>query len=201
MANGRPAGCKQPRTEISRGKLKVGYPISHRYSMSTNPSFESDLPEALDRSLSSFPEVKSLKAEQRLVIEKVVHGRDGFAQLPTGFGKSLTFQILPPLCKCRKSMGHNFPSKPLVVIVSPLLSIMEDQVKWLRSRGFAAAYIGESNDKDRSIIHGQGNFNFVYGSPESLAGDSRFRDMFSQDFYRRNTLAIVCDQVHTVVDW
>ena len=136
--------------------------------MSTNPSFESDLPEALDRSLSSFPEVKSLKAEQRLVIEKVVHGRDVFAQLPTGFGKSLTFQILPPLCKCLKSVGHNFPSKPLVVIVSPLLSIMEDQVKWLRSRGFAAAYIGESNDKDRSIIHGQGNFNFVYGSPEPL---------------------------------
>lgn len=74
-------------------------------------------------------------------------------------------------------------------------------MKWLRSRGFAAAYIGESNDKDRSIIDGQGNFNFVYGSPESLAGDSRFRDMFSLDFYRRNTVAIVCDEVHTVVDW
>ena len=179
----------------------MSYPISYRYSMSTNPSFESDHPEALDRSLSSFPEVKSLKAEQRLVIEKVVHGRDVFAQLPTRFGKSLTFQILPPLCKCLKSMGHNFPSKPLVVIVSPLLSIMEDQVTWLRSRSFAAAYIGESNDKDRSIIHGQGNFNFVYGSPESLAGDTRFRDMFSQDFYRKNTVAIVCDEVHTVVDW
>ena len=37
----------------------------------SKPSFESDLPEALDRSLSSFPEVNSLKAEQRLVIEKV----------------------------------------------------------------------------------------------------------------------------------
>ena len=45
-----------------------------------------------------------------------------------------------------------------------------------------------------------GNFNFLFGSPESLAGDSRFRDMFSQDFYRRNTVAIVCDEVHTVVD-
>ena len=114
------------------------------YSMS-EPSFESDLPEALDRSLLPFPGVKSLKAEQRLVIEKVVHGGDVFAQLPTGFGKSLTFQILPPLWKCLKSMGHNFPSNPLVVIVSPLLSIMEDQVKWLRLRGFAAANIEESN--------------------------------------------------------
>ena len=77
-----------------------------------DPSFESDLPEALDRSLSSFPEVKSLKEEQRLV-----QGRDVFAQLPSGFGKSLIFQILPPLCKCLKSMGHNFPSNSLVVIV------------------------------------------------------------------------------------
>ena len=119
----------------------------------SEPGFESDLPEALNRNLSSFPEVKSLKAEQRLVIEKVVHGRDVFIQLPTRFGKSSTFQILPPLCKCLKSMGHNFPSNPLVVIVSPLLSIMEDQVKWLRSLDFAAAYIGESNDKGRIKHH------------------------------------------------
>ena len=136
----------------------------------SEPSFESDLPGALDRSLSAFPEVKSLKAEQRLVIAKFVHGRDVFAQLLTRFGKSLTFQILPPLCKCLKSMGHNFPSRPLVAIVSPLLSIMEDKVKWLRSLDFAAAYVGEGNDKDLlNIIDGQGNFNFVYGSPESLA--------------------------------
>ena len=99
--------------------------------------------------------------------------------------------------------GPQFSFKSLVVIVSLLLSIMEDQVnvKWLRSRGFAAAYIGESNDKDRNIIGGQRNFNFVYGSPVSLAGDSRFRDMFSQDFYMRNTVALVCDDVHTVVNW
>ena len=69
-------------------------PISYRYSMSV-PSLESDLPEALDRiSFSPFPEVKSLKAEQRLMIKKVVHGRDVFTQLLTGFRKRLTFQIL-----------------------------------------------------------------------------------------------------------
>ena len=57
-------------------------------------------------------------------------------------------------------MGHNFPPNPLVATVSALLSIMGDH-----------AYIGESNEKDRNIIDGQGNFNFVCGSPESLAGD------------------------------
>ena len=54
-----------------------------------------------------------------------------------------------------QSMGHNFPSNPLVVIVSLLLSIMEDQVKWLRERGFSAARIGESNYKDRNIVDDQ----------------------------------------------
>ena len=73
----------------------------------SEPSFESDLPEALDRSLSSFPEVKGLKAEQRLVIEKVVNGRDVFAQVPTGSGKSSTFQILPHLCGSLKTETHN----------------------------------------------------------------------------------------------
>ena len=101
----RAGGRLQTATHIDFAReLKVSNPISYRYSMS-EPSFKSDHPEALDRILSSFPEVKSLKAEQRLVIEKVVHGRDVFAQLTMGFGKSLTFQI-------------NFPSKPLVVIIS-----------------------------------------------------------------------------------
>ena len=86
-AAGRPAASNHVHRDF-----KVIGPFSYRYSMS-EPSFESDLPEALDRSLSSFPEVK---AEQTLMIEKVVNGRDVFAQLPTGSGKSSTFQILPP---------------------------------------------------------------------------------------------------------
>lgn len=62
--------------------VEVNKPISYRYSIS-EPSFESDLSDALDGSLLSFPEVKSLKPEQRLVMEKVVYGRDLFAKLPT----------------------------------------------------------------------------------------------------------------------
>ena len=86
--------------------------ISYRNSMS-EPSFESDLSAALDRSLSSFPEVKSLKAEERLVIEKVVHGREVFAQLPTGFGKSLPISDLAPFVQMSKIYGPQFSLKPL----------------------------------------------------------------------------------------
>ena len=113
MANGRPAGCKQPRTEISRGKLKVSYPISHRYSMSTNPSFESDLPEALDRSLSSFPEVKSLKVEQRLVIEKVCSRKKCFRSVTDGIREELDISDLAPFVQMSKIYGPQFSFKAL----------------------------------------------------------------------------------------
>ena len=56
--------------------------------------FENILLTALKESLSLFPE-DELKAEQMLIIEKIVARRDVFGQLPTGYGKSLTFQLLP----------------------------------------------------------------------------------------------------------
>ena len=43
----------------------------------------------------------------------------------------------------------------------------------------------------------------LYGSPESQTGDENFREMFSMEFYQKNTvvLAVVCDEVHTAVHW
>ena len=52
-----------------------------------NAKFEEDFQQALEESLSLFP-VDELKAEQKLIIEKIVGKRDVFGQLPTGYGKS-----------------------------------------------------------------------------------------------------------------
>ena len=78
---------------------------------------------------------------------------------------------------------------------------MEDQVRWLRSLGFKAAFVGESSRTDRCILDCEGDLDFLYGSPESLVGDVKFRDMLGKEFYRKNAVVIVCDEVHTVVDW
>ena len=61
--------------------------------------FENDLQTALKESLVLFP-VDELKAEQRLIIEKIVARRHVFRQLPTGYGKSLAFQLLPGILSC-----------------------------------------------------------------------------------------------------
>ena len=162
--------------------------------------FENDLQMALKESLALFP-VDELKAEQRLIIEKIVARREVFRQLPTGYGKSLTFQLLPGISSCLKAKGYEFRPNPLVVVVSPLMSIVEDQVKYLRSLGVKAGYIGESKKSDRDILDGKGDYSLLYGSPESLTGDEKFREMFSMEFYQKNTVAVVCDEVHTAVHW
>ena len=63
--------------------------------------FENNLKTALKESLALFP-VDELKAERRLIIETKVARRDVFGKLPTGYGKSLTFQLLPGVLSCLK---------------------------------------------------------------------------------------------------
>ena len=144
--------------------------------------FEKDLEKALAESLSAFPDVSNLKAGQKLVIENIVERRYVFAQLPSGFRKTLTFQVLPAVCKFMFYLDHQFLENPLVVVVSPLLAIMEDLVKCLRSFGLKAAFVGESKVKDQQILDGQLNFDFLYGSPESLVGDKQCRTWCFREF-------------------
>ncbi|XP_068726455.1 putative ATP-dependent DNA helicase Q1 [Montipora capricornis] len=79
--------------------------------------------------------------------------------------------------------------------------LRKDRVKYLRSIGIQAAYIGESKTKDAEILNEEGALSLLFGSPESLTGDRKFREMFSKKFYQENTVAVVCDEVHTAVHW
>ena len=82
------------------------------------------------------------------------------------------------------------------------MSIVEEKVKYPRSLGIQAAYfLGESKTKDREILNEYGAFSLLYGSLESLPGDNKFRAMFSKEFHQENTVAVVCDEVHTAFHW
>jgi len=61
----------------------------------------------------------------------------------------------------------------------------------LRNLGFEVAFTGESEKIDKYIIEGN-----IKASSESLVRDIKFKEMFSQLHYRRNVVAIVCDEVH-----
>ncbi|CAH3169313.1 unnamed protein product, partial [Porites lobata] len=73
------------------------------------------------------PQGGKRQERSKFIVEKIVGRRDVFEQLPTGYGKSLTFQLLPGVLKSLNAKGYDFPSTPLVVVISPLMSIIEDQ--------------------------------------------------------------------------
>ena len=85
----------------------------------------SEIREAIVQSVKFIPDVKELKPEQKLIVEYVVRKKDVFAVLFTGFGKSLTFQILPSVYKALNKKGFDVPSSPVVIVVSPLSSIFK----------------------------------------------------------------------------
>ncbi len=82
------------------------------------------------------------------------------ALLPTGFGKSLINQLLPIVSD---KLGWPKSGKVIIVIVSPLVALMDDQVKEAAKLGLCAAQLGMHNDQE--IM--EGNFRLIFGSLES----------------------------------
>ena len=66
----------------------------------------------------------------------LARGKDVFAIMPIGFGKSLIFQLFPPFVKAALTLENS-----MTIVVLPLISIMRDQVEQLKKLGFSAAAI------------------------------------------------------------
>ena len=123
-------------------------------------------PDRLDRALRDTFGYDSFRPGQRQVIEAVLAGRDCIAIMPTGAGKSLTFQLPARLLE------------GTVLVISPLISLMKDQVDQLTELGFRAAAINSTLEYDerrrRLDALRRGEYELVYLAPEALEG--RLRD-------------------------
>src|SRR5580698_7084167 len=102
----------------------------------------------------------SFRPLQEEIIRDALAGRDVFALLPTGGGKSLCFQ-LPALAR-----------PGLTVVVSPLIALMKDQVDALQAAGVPATFLNSSleTDESRKRLRGlhNGEFRLLYVAPERL---------------------------------
>src|SRR5438105_11333704 len=102
----------------------------------------------------------SFRPLQENIIRDALAGRDVLALLPTGGGKSLCFQ-LPALAR-----------EGLTVVVSPLISLMKDQVDALTASGVAATFLNSSleGDEARARLHGlqHGEYRLLYVAPERM---------------------------------
>ena len=130
----------------------------------------------------------------------LLRGQDVLACLPTGFGKSLIFQILSGASAFLADHGcPQFGKDPTVVVCSPLVALMRVQVGVLLDKGVSAVFVGEDYRLNDDIQNGK--FTFVYGSPETLVGQQVWRSVLSSDLYARRVVAVAEDEAHTVVHW
>jgi len=135
---------------------------------------------------------------QREAMHAVLDRRDSVVVLPTGGGKSLCFQA-PALVIDPDASGR----RGLAVVVSPLISLMKDQVDGLRVDGVAAAYLNSSQTtEERDAVVAalrRDDYRLLYVSPERLVGEGSqgFRRLLSQLPVR----FIAIDEAHCISQW
>lgn len=142
-------------------------------------------PEAVLKEYFGYDSFRTGQAE---VVNSLLSGHDVLAIMPTGAGKSICFQV-PALM-----MPHG------VVVVSPLISLMKDQVESLIRQGIAASYVnstvpfGESIERLRDLYRGK--IKILYLAPEKL------EPSYFTDCLRQVPLSmVVVDEAHCVSQW
>ncbi len=140
-----------------------------------------------------------LRANQKSVVQGFVKGRDVFVSLPTGSGKSLCFAVLPWTFDILRR--HPKPTC-IVVVVSPLIALMKDQVASLKKKGLSAVYVGEAmNSSDKMAQVAEGKYQVIYISPELLLTEDTWRDMLLSPLYKEHLVGLIVDEAHCVKKW
>ena len=127
---------------------------------------------------------------QREIIDKVLNGKDTLAIMPTGGGKSICYQI-PALIL-----------EGITIVVSPLISLMQDQVNALEASGIHSVFLNSSltfeEYKNAVLEIKEGSIKIVYISPEGLA-TNKIRELFSQENITVSLITI--DEAHCISQW
>ena len=145
------------------------------------------------------------RPHQRAIIEAILRNKTLLVVLPTGYGKSLCYQLpafmeeIPPLENSPLEGGKG--GVGLTIVVSPLIALMKDQVEQLYARGNPeAAYINSSQTlpEQRKVMAQvqQGTIRLLYIAPE------RFRSWaFTEELSRRPICLFVIDEAHCISQW
>ena len=125
---------------------------------------------------------------QRDIIESIANGRDTLGLMPTGGGKSITFQV-PALAK-----------EGVCIVITPLIALMKDQVQHLKERGIQAAAIHADMSRSEVVQTLEncifGGIKILYISPERLASE-----IFQVKLRHINVSFITVDEAHCISQW
>src|SRR5258707_7110242 len=143
-----------------------------------------DLPGTLKKHFG-YDKFRPLQEE---IIQDALANRDVFALMPTGGGKSLCFQ-LPALLR-----------DGLTIVVSPLISLMKDQVDALQTSGVDATFLNSALDRHEAVARlrglNRGEYRLLYVAPERLMLDG-----FLERALNWNIAQIAIDEAHCISEW
>lgn len=144
--------------------------------------------EALDDILKKHWNYDSFRPQQLAVIESILAGKDTLALLPTGAGKSICFQV-PTIFQ-----------RGICIVISPLIALMQDQVKDLVSKNLKAVLLGSQlSAQEESIVFKEieaKKYQFIYCSPEKLA-QKHFQTLLSG----LTIQLFAIDEAHCISQW
>ena len=168
-----------------------------------------------------------LKVKQYKILDAILSGKDVIGVLPTGYGKSIVFQLLPYIYE------YHSEQESMVLVVAPLNALIEDQVKYLRGKGLSAGALQtkktspikekpelfddefESNsetecshseqtkdiDDDELLCIENGHSDFFFCTLRGLYHVEKGRNILMGDVYQNKVACCVIDEAHLVQEW
>lgn len=151
--------------------------------------------EDVKRTLRNIFKIKSFRPKQLSAINSTLSGQHALVVMPTGAGKSLCYQ-LPALVK-----------PGITVVISPLVSLMEDQVRSLTSKNIPAMLMTSTSPKEHTtaalnvLKDKNTNIKLLYVTPERLAKSKRFMANLQKCHADGRLQRIAIDEVHCCSQW
>ena len=157
----------------------------------------------------------TLKPKQEEILKIIaLTQKDVLAVLPTSYGKSLIYQIMPPLIDYMDSGQRSTQNKSIVLVVSPLNALIRDQVTKLKQSGLKACILkgdhveGEEEERKEeqeglalSAIENLKEFQLIFDHLEALVGNKNVIKLLKTAEFKNRMKAIIVDEAHLVVDW
>eukprot|EP00210_Caulerpa_lentillifera_P000783 g758.t1 len=184
-------------TPFGTSQLNGSMTVFLEFALQEQDDSESTLDE-LHFALRRVFGLDAFRPQQEAIIKSIVSGLDTFVLLPTGGGKSLCYQLPSVLVR------------GITIVVSPLLSLIQDQVRALVSMpsgGIPATYLSSTqNNSDRRAVYKElrkpnSTCKLLYLTPEQLTANVHLIDIIKMKQIEGNLARIVIDEAHCVSMW
>ncbi len=141
----------------------------------------------IERSLHEDFGISEFREHQKETIESILEGNDTISIMPTGYGKSLTYQLPARLLR-----------PDLTVIISPLISLMDDQVDNIKGVNAVQIHSGHSKEQREFSMRRvrEGDVDAVYVSPEAISSKT-----LTDALLKRDIGLMVIDEAHCITTW